>query len=91
MQLHIPVSLFCKLKILYYISREDTVVGPAFHLYNKNINYYIKNNFFQRIVLLILAIANYIDFIIHALLACSRHSDGGVQHKVRKQVNSLLK
>lgn len=89
MQLHIPVSLFCKLKILYYISSEDTVVGPAFHLYANNIN--IKKNFFQRIVLLILAIANYIDFIIHALLACSRHSDGGVQHKVRKQVNSLLK
>ena len=87
MQIHIPVSLFCKLKILYYIPREDTVVSAAFYLYNNNNN--IKNNFFQRIVLLILA--NYIDFIIHALLACSRHSDGGVQHKVRKQVNSLLK
>ena len=57
MQLHIPVSLFCKLKILYYISSEDTVVGPAFHLYANNIN--IEKNFFQRIVLLILAIANY--------------------------------
>lgn len=89
MQLLISVSLFCKLKILYYISSEDTVVGPAFHLYANNIN--IKKNFFQRIVLLILAIANYIDFIIHALLACSRHSDGGVQHKVRKQANSLFK
>ena len=89
MQIHIPVSLFCKLKILYYIPREDAVVSAAFYLYNNNIN--IKNNFFQRIVLLILAIANYIDIIIHALLACSRHSDGGVQHKVRKQVNSLLK
>lgn len=46
MQLHIPVSLFCKLKILYYISREDTVVGPAFDLYANNIN--IKKKLFSK-------------------------------------------